>query len=129
MLARLGIMCISPQFQEARQQATLSTVLAGKLTGKPVSFFVSTATQGGGQETTIMTAVTHAAHHGMIFIPPGYSHGEPMFDMSTVHGGSPWGAGCFAGLDGSRQPSAAELAYAKRQGEYFAGKAVMLAGK
>jgi NAD(P)H dehydrogenase (quinone) len=100
---------------------------AGELVGKPVSFFVSTASQGGGQETTIMTAITQAAHHGMIYVPPGYTHGAPMYDMSEVRGGSPWGAGCFAAPDGSRQPSTAELAYATHQGEYFAGKALKLA--
>lgn len=100
---------------------------AGELVGKPVSFFVSTASQGGGQETTIMTALTQAVHHGMIYVPPGYTHGAPMYDLSEVRGGSPWGAGCFAGADGSRQPSAAELAYAKHQGEYFAGKALKIA--
>jgi NAD(P)H dehydrogenase (quinone) len=108
-------------------QVPHTKLYAGKLVGKPVSFFVSTATQGGGQETTIMTALTQVAHHGMIYIPPGYTHGPPMHDMSTVRAGSAWGAGCFAAADGSRQPSAPELAYAKHQGEYFAGKAVKLA--
>jgi NAD(P)H dehydrogenase (quinone) len=92
----------------------------------PVTFFVSTGTQGGGQETTIMTSLTQAVHHGMIYIPPGYTYGSAMFDVSTVRGGSPWGAGTFAGADGSRQPSEAELGYAAHQGEYFAGKAAKL---
>jgi NAD(P)H dehydrogenase (quinone) len=92
----------------------------------PVTFFVSTGTQGGGQETTIMTSLTQTVHHGMIYIPPGYTHGGPMFDVSVVRGGSPWGAGTFAGADGSRQPSEAELAYATHQGEYFTGKAMKL---
>jgi NAD(P)H dehydrogenase (quinone) len=54
-----------------------------------------------------------------IFVPPGYAHGAAMFDISAVHGGGPWGAGTFAG-DGSRQPSEAELGFAKFQGTHFA---------
>ena len=75
-----------------------------------------------------MTALTQATHHGMIFVPPGYTHGAAMFDMSSIRGGSPWGAGTFAGADGSRQPTETELSYATHQGEYFAGKALKLKG-
>lgn len=99
----------------------------GELVGKPGGVFISTATQGGGQETTIFTAVTQLAHHGMIFVPPGYSFGAKMFDISEVHGGSPWGAGTYAAPDGSRQPSAVELEYATHQGKYFAEKTKLLA--
>eukprot|EP01026_Neomeris_dumetosa_P067401 TRINITY_DN6574_c0_g1_i3.p1 TRINITY_DN6574_c0_g1~~TRINITY_DN6574_c0_g1_i3.p1 ORF type:complete len:205 (+),score=32.14 TRINITY_DN6574_c0_g1_i3:237-851(+) len=102
---------------------------AGSLVGKPVSIFFSTGTQNGGQETTALTAVTQFTHHGMIFVPPGYSFGEKMFDNSQVHGGSPYGAGTLAGADGSRQPSQMELDYAKHQGQYFAGKAKLLSAK
>lgn len=73
-----------------------------------------------------MTALTQAVHHGMIYVPPGYTMGAPMFDTSELRGGSPWGAGTYAGADGSRQPSKMELDYAKHQGEYFAGKALKL---
>ncbi len=45
---------------------------------------IRTCVQGGGQETTIMTAVTQLAHHGMIFVPMGYSAGEMMFNMDEV---------------------------------------------
>jgi NAD(P)H dehydrogenase (quinone) len=100
---------------------------AGQLTGKPCSFFVSTASQGGGQETTIMTALTQSTHHGMIYVPVGYSAGNVMYGVEEAKGGSPWGAGCLAAPDGSRQPSEAELSLAKHQGEYFAGKALKLA--
>jgi NAD(P)H dehydrogenase (quinone) len=100
--------------------------LAGKLVGKPVSFFTSTGTQGGGQETTIMTALTQTTHHGMIYIPPGYTAGAEMFSNEAARGGSPWGAGCLAGADGSRQPSELELSMAKSQGKYFAGTAKKL---
>lgn len=73
-----------------------------------------------------MTAVTQFAHHGMIFVPPGYSGGAEMFQLAEVAGGSPWGAGTFAGGDGSRQPSERELALAEHQGKYFAGVAKKL---
>jgi multimeric flavodoxin WrbA len=54
-------------------------------------------------------------HHGMIYVPPGYSFGAPMFDIETVRGGSAWGAGTFAGADGSRKVTDVELEQAKHQ--------------
>ncbi|XP_047045959.1 probable NAD(P)H dehydrogenase (quinone) FQR1-like 1 [Lolium rigidum] len=90
-----------------------------RLAGKPGGFFVSTGTQGGGQETTAWTAITQLAHHGMLFVPIGYTFGSGMFNMDDIRGGSPYGAGVFAG-DGSRQPSEAELALAEHQGKYMA---------
>ena len=87
----------------------------GELVGKAAGVFISVATLGGGMETTALTAVTQLAHHGIIFVPTGYSFGPAMFDLSAVHGGSPYGAGTFAGGDGSRQPSDVELAYAHYQ--------------
>ncbi|XP_066387084.1 probable NAD(P)H dehydrogenase (quinone) FQR1-like 1 [Miscanthus floridulus] len=92
---------------------------AQKLAGKPAGFFVSTGTQGGGQETTAWTAITQLAHHGMLFVPIGYTFGSGMFNMDEIRGGSPYGAGVFAG-DGSRQPSETELALAEHQGKYMA---------
>ncbi len=85
----------------------------GALHGKPASMFTSTATQGGGQETTIMTAVTQLAHHGMIYVPPGFGAGSIMFGMDQARGGSAWGAGTLAAPDGSRTPSEVELAQAE----------------
>ena len=73
-----------------------------------------------------MTALGQAVHHGMIYVPPGYTMGGMQFDNSFVHGGSPWGAGTYAGADGSRQPTKEELAFATHQGEYFTGKAMKL---
>ncbi|XP_062187391.1 quinone-oxidoreductase QR2-like [Phragmites australis] len=96
------------------------------LAGKPAGFFFATGTQGGGQETTALTAVTQLAHHGMLFVPVGYTLGAGMFGMDEVKGGSPYGAGTFAGADGSRMPSVAELAMAAHQGKYFAGIAKKL---
>ncbi|CAE7722311.1 unnamed protein product [Symbiodinium sp. CCMP2456] len=92
----------------------------GALAGKLGATFVSTGTQQGGQETTHFTAVTQLVHHGMCYVPLGYqAGGEGQFDLSEIHGGSPWGASTLAGADGSRQPSALELKIAKRQGEVF----------
>jgi len=96
--------------------------------GKPAGIFVSTATQGGGQETTALTAVTQLTHHGMIFVPPGYSFGGPMFGVDEVRGGSPWGAGTYAAGDGSRMPSDTELKFASHQGAHFANVAKKLSG-
>lgn len=89
------------------------------LAGKPAGFFVSTGTQGGGQETTAWTAITQLAHHGMLFVPIGYTFGAGMFKMESIRGGSPYGAGVFAG-DGTREPTEAELALAEHQGKYMA---------
>ncbi|CAL9759554.1 unnamed protein product [Musa acuminata subsp. burmannicoides] len=89
------------------------------LAGKPAGFFVSTGTQGGGQETTAWTALTQLTHHGMLFVPIGYTFGAGMFKMDEIRGGSPYGAGVFAG-DGTRQPSEAELSLAEYQGKYMA---------
>lgn len=89
------------------------------LAGKPAGFFISTGTQGGGQETTAWTAITQLAHHGMLFVPIGYTFGAGMFKMDEIRGGSPYGAGVFAG-DGTRQPSEVELALAEHQGKYMA---------
>ncbi|GER56670.1 NAD(P)H dehydrogenase [Striga asiatica] len=90
-----------------------------KLAGKPAGFFVSTGTQGGGQETTAWTAITQLAHHGMLFVPIGYTFGAGMFKMDSIRGGSPYGAGVFAG-DGTREASETELALAEHQGQYMA---------
>ncbi|KAM0912042.1 hypothetical protein ACQ4PT_013061 [Festuca glaucescens] len=97
------------------------------LAGKPAGIFFSTGTQGGGQETTALTAVTQLAHHGMVFVPVGYTFGAKLFDMEKVQGGSPYGAGTFA-ADGLRWPSEMELEHAFHQGQYFAGIAKKLKG-
>ncbi|KAL9261338.1 putative NAD(P)H dehydrogenase (quinone) FQR1-like 2 [Drosera capensis] len=90
-----------------------------RLAGKPAGFFVSTGTQGGGQETTAWTAITQLAHHGMLYVPIGYTFGAGMFKMDSIRGGSPYGAGVFAG-DGTRKPSDTELSLAEHQGKYMA---------
>ncbi|PSS36454.1 NAD(P)H dehydrogenaseFQR1-like [Actinidia chinensis var. chinensis] len=97
-----------------------------KLAGKPAGFFVSTGTQGGGQETTAWSAITQLAHHGMLFVPIGYTFGAGMFKMDSIRGGSPYGAGVFAG-DGTREPTDTELALAEHQGKYMAAVVKRLA--
>jgi NAD(P)H dehydrogenase (quinone) len=94
--------------------------VAGKLVGKPASMFTSTGTPGGGIETTIMTAVTQLTHHGMVFIPIGYSN-PSLMNLKEIHAGSPWGASTYAGPDGSRQPSELELDLSEHQGKHAAG--------
>ncbi|KAF4121748.1 NAD(P)H dehydrogenase (quinone) [Geosmithia morbida] len=94
---------------------------SGSFAGKFAGIFVSTGTQGGGQEATALNAMSTLAHHGIIFVPFGYSHAFAlMSDISELRGGSAWGAGTLAGPDGSRQPSARELEIAGIQGESFA---------
>ncbi|XP_076957224.1 putative NAD(P)H dehydrogenase (quinone) FQR1-like 2 [Bidens hawaiensis] len=90
-----------------------------RLAGVPAGFFVSTGTQGGGQETTAWTAITQLAHHGMLYVPIGYTFGAGMFKMDSIRGGSPYGAGVFSG-DGTREPSQRELELAQHQGKYMA---------
>ena len=92
----------------------------GSLAGKPAGLFWSTGTQGGGQETIALTTVTQLTHHGMVFVPLGYSFGPELFAMDEVRGGSPYGSGTYSGATGSRQPSELEIKIAKSQGESFA---------
>ncbi|KAF3934697.1 hypothetical protein ABW20_dc0105539 [Dactylellina cionopaga] len=88
--------------------------------GKYVGVFISTGTLGGGQESTAIAAMSTFAHHGLIYVPLGYAKAFPqMTDLTEVHGGSPWGAGTFAGADGSRQPSEKEKELATIQGKTF----------
>jgi NAD(P)H dehydrogenase (quinone) len=96
----------------------------GALVGKISSVFTSTGT-GGGNESTIMSFVTTLMHQGMIYAGLPYACPE-LSDTSEVKGGSPWGAATIAGADGSRQPSAKELAQARFQGKHIAGIAAQL---
>lgn len=91
----------------------------GSLIGKVGSVFTSTATQHGGQETTITSFHTTLLHHGMILVGVPYSCKEIM-TMSEISGGSPYGASTLAGGDGSRQPSENELKIARFQGSHVA---------
>jgi NAD(P)H:quinone oxidoreductase type IV len=91
----------------------------GSLIGKVGSVFTSTGTQHGGGETTIITTHVTLLHHGMILVGVPYSCQE-LTNMNEITGGSPYGAGTLAGADGSRQPSANELAIARFQGRHVA---------
>jgi NAD(P)H dehydrogenase (quinone) len=98
----------------------------GALIGKLGSVFVSTATQHGGQESTLLSFHTTLLHHGMLVAGLPYSFaGQTKLDEVT--GGSPYGATTIAGGDGSRQPSENELAGARFQGEHVARLAAKLA--
>jgi NAD(P)H:quinone oxidoreductase type IV len=100
----------------------------GALIGKVGSVFTSTGTQHGGQETTITSFHTTLLHHGMIIVGVPYSCQE-LTNMNEITGGSPYGAGTLAGGDGSRQPSANELAIARFQGRHVAEITAKLVGK
>ncbi|KAI9794494.1 MAG: Minor allergen Cla h 7 [Candelina submexicana] len=92
----------------------------GAYWGKYAGIFVSTASAGGGQESTVIASMSTLAHHGIIYVPLGYREVFPLLaDLSEVRGGSPWGAGTFAGGDGSRQPSDKEIQLATHQGKAF----------
>lgn len=90
------------------------------LNGKYAGLFVSTGTPGGGQEVTALNSISTLAHHGLVYVPLGYKKaGHLLTNLDEVHGGSPWGAGTYAGADGSRQPTKLELDTAEAQGEWF----------
>ncbi|KAF9612423.1 hypothetical protein IFM89_039456 [Coptis chinensis] len=86
-----------------------------------VLFFHGAADAGRKFKTTFIcwTAITQLTHHGMLFVPIGYTFGAGMFKMDSIRGGSPYGAGVYAG-DGTREPSEIELALAEHQGKYMA---------
>lgn len=100
----------------------------GGLIGKIGSVFTSTASQHGGQETTLTSFHTTLLHHGMIVVGVPYSEARQM-TMSEITGGSPYGATTITSSDGSRQPSDNELAIARFQGVHVAGIAKKLSGK
>lgn len=91
----------------------------GKLVGKVGSVFTSTASQHGGQETTITSFHTTLLHHGMIVVGIPYACQE-LTNMSEISGGTPYGASTLAGADGGRQPSENELTVARFQGAHVA---------
>lgn len=100
--------------------------MKGALIGKVGSAFTSSATQHGGQETTIVGFHTTLLHHGMVIVGLPYSARGQM-RMDEITGGSPYGAGTIAGGDGSRQPSENEIELAKFQGRHVAEIAGKLA--
>ncbi len=101
--------------------------MKGALVGKVGSVFTSTATQHGGQETTLIGLIQTLLHHGMLIAGLPYAWaGQSRIDEVT--GGSPYGATTITGGDGSRQPSANELEGARWQGRYVAETAKKLFG-
>ena len=100
---------------------------SGALVGKVGSAFTSTATQHGGQETTLMTIHTNLMHFGMVCVGLPYSFKGQM-RLDEVVGGAPYGATTIAGGDGSRQPSETELDAARFQGKLVAELAAKVAG-
>ncbi|MCQ4159556.1 NAD(P)H:quinone oxidoreductase [Roseomonas sp. GC11] len=90
-----------------------------KLVGKVGSVFTSTASQHGGQETTIISTLVNLLHFGMTVVGLPYTE-KRQLDNSAVNGGSPYGATTIANGDGSRMPSEAELGMAQSQGRHVA---------
>ena len=118
---RFGNMC-----GQMRQflDATGGLWLKGALVGKVGSVFVSSATQHGGQESTILSFHTTLLHQGMVVVGLPYSFQGQMLN-DQISGGSPYGASTIAGTSGERSPSANELAAARFQGKHVAS----IAGK
>ncbi len=99
----------------------------GALNGKVGGAFTSTATQHGGQETTLFAIITNLLHYGMVIVGLPYSF-QGQMKLDEVTGGAPYGATTIAGGDGSRQPSENELAGARFQGRLVAETAIKLHG-
>jgi NAD(P)H dehydrogenase (quinone) len=100
--------------------------MSGSLVGKVASVFTSSATQHGGQESTILTFHPVLLHLGMIIVGLPYAF-QGQMGVTEVMGNSPYGASTIAGGDGSRMPSAVELDGARYQGRHVAGIATKLA--
>ncbi len=99
----------------------------GALVGKVGSVFTSSATQHGGQESTLLTFHVTLLHHGMVVVGLPYSfQGQMTIDEMT--GGSPYGASTITGGKGQRMPSALEIEAARFQGRHVASIAAKLAG-
>lgn len=121
---RFGNMC-----GQMRQflDATGELWMKGALVGKVGSVFTSTATQHGGQESTILNFHTTLLHHGMVVVGLPYAFAGQM-TISEITGGSPYGASTIAGGKGERMPSENELAGARYQGAHVARIARKLVG-
>lgn len=99
----------------------------GKLVGKVGSAFTATATQHGGQETTLIGLIQTLLHHGMLVAGLPYAW-QGQLRMDEITGGSPYGATTITGGDGSRMPSDNELEGARFQGRHVAETAMKLFG-
>lgn len=101
--------------------------MRGGLIGKVGGAFTATASQHGGQETTLFSILTNLLHHGMTIVGLDYGF-QGQMGVDEVKGGSPYGATTIADGDGSRQPSAVELDGARHQGRRIAETAAKLKG-
>lgn len=99
----------------------------GKLVGKVASAFTASATQHGGQESTILGLIPTFLHHGMAYVGLPYAF-QGQMGVEAVKGGSPYGASTITDGDGSRQPSEIELEAARYQGAHVAKIAAKLFG-
>lgn len=99
----------------------------GKLVGKVGSVFTSSATQHGGQESTILGFIPTLLHHGMAVVGLPYAF-QGQMGVDEIKGGSPYGASTITDGDGSRQPSKVELDAARFQGAHVAKLAAKIAG-
>ena len=120
---RFGNMCA--QMRNFLDQ-TGALWMNGALVGKVAGVFTSTASQHGGQETTITSFHSTLLHHGMVIVGVPYAE-QRLLNMDEISGGTPYGATTLAGTDGSRRPSENELAIARFQGKHVAGIAAKLA--
>jgi len=100
--------------------------MSGALVGKVGSVFTSSATQHGGQESTILSFIPTLLHQGMVVVGLPYAF-QGQMGVDEIKGGSPYGASTITNGDGSRQPSAVELEGARYQGRHVAGIAAKLA--
>jgi len=120
---RFGNMCGQMrQFLDATGQLWAN----GSLVGKVGSVFTSTATQHGGQESTLLSFHITLLHHGFVVVGLPYTF-QGQMRMDEITGGSPYGASTIAGGDGARMPSENELEAARFQGKHVAGIAAKLA--
>lgn len=99
---------------------------SGALHGKVGAAFTSSATQHGGNETTLFSIITNLLHFGMVIVGLPYSH-QGQMTIDEIVGGAPYGATTVAGGKGERQPSRIELDGARHQGELVAKTAAKLA--
>jgi NAD(P)H dehydrogenase (quinone) len=100
----------------------------GALIGKVGSVFTSTASQHGGQETTLLSMYTFLLHQGLVVVGVPYSNQE-LLTLTEISGGSPYGASTVTGPKGERMPSANELAISRAQGKHATEIASKLAAK
>ncbi len=101
--------------------------MKGSLVGKPAAVFTSTATQHGGQESTLLSAMIPLLHHGCVLVGMPYSVSAQM-QIDAVQGGTPYGMSTIAGGKGERMPSEEEGKMAREFGAHFARIAARLKG-